>query len=485
MMSLSLLAHALKATHHGRDAVFTGVCTDTRALAKGDLFVALTGPRYDGHHFLSEAIAAGAAGALLGRALDTPLPYVEVADTRRALGRFAAYWRRQFSIPVVGVTGSNGKTTVKEMIAAILARTGPGCVTRGNLNNDLGVPLTLLRLRATDRYAVIEMGMNHLGEIEYLTDLARPTVALITNAAEAHLAGLGSVAAVAQAKGEIFSGLAADGTAVINADDAYCELWKRLAAPRRVLTFGLARPADDSRDGGRFGPSRPSRGTTPSLEGGGRATPGAVADFRADYRPDGLGCALHMTTPHGDIDARLPLLGRHNVLNALAASAAALAAGAAPADVPVGLAQLKPVSGRLELKPGVSGARVIDDTYNANPASVAAALEVLHEFPGERVLVLGDMGELGAAADESHRRIGELARQRGIQRLFALGELTRHTVAAFGKHALHFDSPEALADALLDCLHGEATVLVKGSRMMRMERVVAAIARGAPAPGGH
>jgi UDP-N-acetylmuramoyl-tripeptide--D-alanyl-D-alanine ligase len=450
-MSLSLLAHALKATHHGRDAVFTGVCTDTRALAKGDLFVALTGPRYDGHHFLSEAIAAGAAGALLGRALDTPLPYVEVADTRRALGRFAAYWRRQFSIPVVGVTGSNGKTTVKEMIAAILARTGPGCVTRGNLNNDLGVPLTLLRLRATDRYAVIEMGMNHLGEIEYLTDLARPSVALITNAAEAHLAGLGSVAAVAQAKGEIFSGLAADGTAVVNADDAYCELWKRLAAPRRVLTFGLARPAD----------------------------------FRADYRPEGLGCALRLVTPYGEIDARLPLLGRHNVLNALAASAAALAAGAAPADVPVGLAQLKPVSGRLELKPGVSGARVIDDTYNANPASVAAALEVLHEFPGERVLVLGDMGELGAAADESHRRIGELARQRGIQRLFALGELTRHTVAAFGKHALHFDSPEVLADALLDCLHGEATVLVKGSRMMRMERVVAAIVRGAPAPGGH
>jgi len=450
-MSLSLLAHALKATHHGRDAVFTGVSTDTRALAKGDLFVALTGPHFDGHHFLSEAIAAGAAGALLGRTLDTPLPYVQVADTRRALGRFAAYWRRQFRIPVVGVTGSNGKTTVKEMIAAILARTGPGCVTRGNLNNDIGVPLTLLRLRASDKYAVIEMGMNHRGEIEYLTGLARPTVAVITNAAEAHLAGLGSVADVARAKGEIFSGLAADGTAVINADDAFCALWRELAASRRIVTFGLEQPAD----------------------------------IRADYRPAGPGCALHLQTPHGAIDAQLPLLGRHNVLNALAATGAALAAGAAPADVPDGLARLRPVSGRLEVKPGVSGARVIDDTYNANPASVAAALEVLREFPGERTLVLGDMGELGPGAADSHRRVGELARRLGVQRLFALGPLTRHAVEAFGKHALHFDSPEELADALLDCLHGEMTVLVKGSRLMRMERVVAAIVRGTPAPGGH
>ncbi len=450
-MSLSLLAHALKATHHGRDAVFTGVSTDTRALAKGDLFVALTGPHFDGHNYLSEAIAAGAAGALLGRALDTPLPYVEVADTRRALGRFAAYWRRQFQIPVVGVTGSNGKTTVKEMVAAILARTGSGCVTRGNLNNDIGVPLTLLRLRAPDKYAVIEMGMNHRGEIEYLTGLARPTVAVITNAAEAHLAGLGNVEEVARAKGEIFTGLAADGVAVVNTDDPYCALWKGLAAPRRVVTFGLEQPAD----------------------------------IRAEYRPEGLGCALRLETPHGGIDARLPLLGRHNVLNALAATGAALAAGAALADVPDGLAQLKSVSGRLEVKPGVSGARVIDDTYNANPASVAAALEVLREFPGERALVLGDMGELGPGAADRHRRVGELARRLGIQRLFALGDLARHAVGAFGPHAFHFESPETLADALLDCLHGEMTVLVKGSRMMRMERVVAAIARGAPAPGGH
>ncbi len=449
-MSLSLLADALKAKHHGRDAVFTGVSTDTRALAKGDLFVALTGPHFDGHGFLSEAIAAGAAGALLGRTTETPLPYVEVADTRLALGRFAAFWRKQFAIPVVAVTGSNGKTTVKEMIAAILAGTGKGCVTRGNLNNDIGVPLTLLRLRADDKYAVIEMGMNHRGEIEYLTNLARPTIALITNAAEAHLAGFASVEEIARAKGEIFSGLAATGTAIVNADDAFCTLWKSLAAPRKTVTFGLEQPADIS----------------------------------AVYRHEGLGCVLHLKTPHGDTDMRLPLLGKHNVMNALAATGAALAAGATLPDVRAGLEKLKAVAGRLEVKPGISGARVIDDTYNANPASVAAGLQVLREFTGERVLVLGDMAELGPSAAAIHRRVGELARSLGIQRLFALGELTRHAVEAFGKGARHFDSPETLVDALLDCLHGETTVLVKGSRVMRMERVVAGITRPETNGGG-
>ncbi len=442
-MSLSLLADKLQAKHHGRDAVFTGVSTDTRALSKGDLFVALTGPRFDGHGFLPDAIAAGAAGALLGRALDTPLPYVEVPDTRQALGAFAAAWRAQFKIPVVAVTGSNGKTTVKEMLAAILACRGKGCVTRGNLNNDIGVPLTLLRLRADDGYAVVEMGMNHRGEIDYLTRLARPTVALITNAAEAHLAGLGSIEEVARAKGEIFAGLAASGTAVINADDAYSELWKSLAAPRHVLTFGLEHKAD----------------------------------VRADYAPDSQGGALRIKTPEGDIDMRLPLLGKHNALNALGATAAALAAGAVLPDVRAGLEKLKAVAGRLELKDGISGARVIDDTYNANPASLAAGLQVLRDFPGERALVLGDMAELGPAAADIHRRVGELAQRLGIQRLFTLGELSRHAVEAFGRGARHFDSPEMLVDALMDCLHGEMTVLVKGSRVMRMERVVAGITR--------
>ena len=440
-MSLSILADVLKCPHQGPDAVFTGVCHDTRGLQPGDLYVAIKGERFDGHNFLAEAISAGAAGALLARDMETPLPYVRVPNTRLALGNLGAFWRDQFQIPVIAITGSNGKTTVKEMIGAILGETGPGCVTRGNLNNDIGVPLTLTRMRASDRYAVIEMGMNHFGEIEYLSRLTRPTVALITNAGEAHLAGLGSVEAIARAKGEIFAGLAADGTAVINADDAYSELWKSLAAPRRIVTFGLDRKADVS----------------------------------AEVALDGNGCALQLETPAGSLDMHLPLLGKHNALNALGATATALAAGAALSEVRAGLAKLKAVPGRLEVKPGINGTRVIDDTYNANPASLAAGLQVLCEFPGERALVLGDMAELGPAAVDIHRRAGELAKGLGIQRLFALGELSRHAVESFGRGARHFDNAEMLVGALLDHLHGEMTLLVKGSRVMRMERVVAGI----------
>jgi UDP-N-acetylmuramoyl-tripeptide--D-alanyl-D-alanine ligase len=407
------------------------------------LFVALRGPNFDGHNFLADAITAGAGAALLSRAVSTPLPYVLVADTRLALGAFASFWRGQFKIPVIAVTGSNGKTTVKEMIGAILSRRAPACVTRGNLNNDIGVPLTLLRLRQPDRAAVIEMGMNHRGEIDYLTRLTRPTIALITNAAEAHLADLGSVADIARAKGEIFAGLAPDGTAIINADDAFAELWKKLAAPRPYLTFGLDNKAFVS----------------------------------AHYQTDRRGSAIHLQTTQGDIDMRLPLLGRHNVLNALAASTASLAAGASLEDVRNGLAQVKPVAGRLQIRDGINGARVIDDSYNANPASLAAGLQVLKDFTGERVLVFGDMGELGPAEPALHQRVGELAKQLRIQRLYAIGDLARLAVAAFGKGGRRFDGYEALVDALLDTMHGDMTILVKGSRAMRMERVVSGIVR--------
>jgi UDP-N-acetylmuramoyl-tripeptide--D-alanyl-D-alanine ligase len=447
-MSLAILADVLKCPHHGPDAVFTGVCHDTRSLQSGDLYVAIKGERFDGHNFLAEAIAAGAAGALLARDMETPLPYVRVPNTRLALGNLGAFWRNQFQIPVIAITGSNGKTTVKEMIGAILGETGPGCVTRGNLNNDIGVPLTLTRMRASDRYAVIEMGMNHFGEIEYLSRLTRPTVALITNAGEAHLAGVGSLEGVARAKGEIFTGLRTAGTAVLNADDPFFPLWKTLVATRRYLTFGL--------DG--------------------------KADVSAQYRLTDSGSLIHLkTTTHGDIDMRVPLLGRHNVMNTLAGAGAAIAAGATLEQVKTGLEKLRTVSGRLEVKPGISGARIIDDTYNANPASVAAGLQVLREFKGERVLVLGDMGELGPSAADIHFRVGELASRIGIQRLFAIGELSRIAVGAFGKGARHFDSPEALVEALQDCLHADMTVLVKGSRMMRMERIVAGITKPSPA----
>jgi UDP-N-acetylmuramoyl-tripeptide--D-alanyl-D-alanine ligase len=290
--------------------------------------------------------------------------------------------------------------------------------------------------------------MNHFGEIEYLSRLTRPTVALITNAGEAHLAGVGSVGGVARAKGEIFTGLRTAGTAVLNADDQFFPLWKTLVGKHRCLTFGL-----DSN-----------------------------ADVSAQYRLTDSGSLIHLkTTTLGDIDMRVPLLGRHNVMNTLAGAGAAIAAGASLEQVKTGLEKLRTVSGRLEVKPGISGARIIDDTYNANPASVAAGLQVLKEFKGERVLVLGDMGELGPSAADIHFRVGELASRIGIQRLFAIGELSRIAVGAFGKGARHFDSPEALVEALQDCLHADMTVLVKGSRMMRMERVVAGITKPSPA----
>lgn len=443
MMSLARAAEILHAPLIGRDVLFTGVSTDTRTLAPGDLFVALVGPRFDGHHFLPQAIARGAAGALLARLLETPLPHVRVTDTRRALGELAGFWRRRFQVPVVAVTGSNGKTMVKEMIGAILAKTGRGCVTRGNLNNDIGVPLTLLRLRSADRFAVIEMGMNHPGEIDYLSRLTAPAVALITNASEAHLAGVGSLEDIARAKGEIFAGLGPDGVAVINADDGHRDLWRRLAGPRRCITFGLDQPADVS----------------------------------AAYRLEERGCAIRLTTPAGNAETHIDLLGRHNVMNALAAAAASLSAGAVLDDVVRGLESQRPVSGRLELKPGVSGARVIDDTYNANPGSLVAGLEVLKEAKGERVLVLGDMAELGPAGPDLHQRAGQRARELGIERLYAVGELSALAVASFGEGGRYFKSPEAVVDALIDRMHAGMVVLVKGSRVMQMDRVVAGIVR--------
>ena len=450
-MSLAILSDVLKAPLVGKDLVFTGVSTDTRTLKAGDLFVALKGANYDGHSFLAEAIGAGAVGALLSSSVDTPLPHVRVKDTRRALGDLAAFWRRQFNIPVIAVTGSNGKTTVKEMIAAIMGEKGPGCVTRGNLNNDIGVPLTLLGLKSRDRYAVIEMAMNHRGEIEYLSRMTRPTIALITNAGEAHIESLGSVEFVAHAKGEVFAGLSEEGIAVINADDPYCELWKKLAAPRTCLTFGL-----DSE-----------------------------ATVRARCQQDGLSNAVHLETSQGDIDMRLHLLGKHNALNAAGAAATSLAAGATLQDVQSGLAKLKSISGRLEIKEGVSGARVVDDTYNANPSSLAVGLQVLRDFAGERVLVLGDMAELGESAKDIHRRVGELASQIGINRLYALGELSKFAAKSFGKGAKHFTNQDKLIEALHNCMHSEMTVLVKGSRIMQMEQVIVGIVRKHPAGIGR
>jgi UDP-N-acetylmuramoyl-tripeptide--D-alanyl-D-alanine ligase len=441
MMTLSAAAQVLNGELAGADREFRAVGTDTRRIARDDLFVALIGPNHDGHAYLHEALAAGAAGAVVSRAVETALPTVRVADTRDALGRLAADWRARFAIPLIGVTGSNGKTTVKNMMAAILAEAGQVIATQGNLNNDIGLPLTLLRLRAGDDYAVIEMGMNHAGEIDYLTRIARPTVALITNAGSAHIGNLGSLEAIARAKGEIFAGLAPDGVAVINADDDYADLWRGLAGDRRQVSFGLR----------------------------------AGADVHAEHAPAADGSRIALRSPWGECELHLPMPGAHNVLNALAAAAAALAAGAGIGHVRAGLEKMRAAPGRLEPKPGRAGARVLDDSYNANPSSLVAAIEVLCASPGERVLVLGDMGELGADAVALHRRVGELARRAGVGRLYAVGELSRHAVEAFGSGGRHFAGHEALAEVLAGAMHADMTVLVKGSRLMRMEQVVSAI----------
>ena len=444
MMTLAQAARALGGRLVGDDATFTSVGTDTRRVTPGQLFVALIGPRFNGHAFIADAARGGAIGALVSEPCAGTLPCIEVDDTRLALGRLAAHWRGQFTGPLIGVTGSNGKTTVKNLIGAMLAAHAEphsGIVTEGNYNNDIGMPLTLLRLRAEHRFAVIEMGMNHAGEIDYLTRLARPTVALVNNAGAAHLEGLGSIENVAHAKGEIFAGLAPDGTAIINADDDFADLWRRLAAPRKIVTFGLER----------------------------------AADVRARFTPADDGAVIELFTPVGAITMRSPLLGKHNAANVAAASAASLAAGASLADIQRGLEKLRGISGRLEVKRGLNGARVLDDTYNANPGSLAAGLEVLREARGERVLVLGDMGELGESSLDIHRRVGEMARKVGVQRVFAVGRLTAETVKTFGDGARHFADQAGLIAALAPQLRADMTVLVKGSRMMKMERVVAGI----------
>lgn len=440
-MRLSEAAQALGVQLHGADASFTGVSTDSRAVAPGQLFVALKGERFDAHEFLEQARGNGAVGAMVSRDCDIQLPLLRVDDTRRGLGQLAEAWRLRFDLPVVAVTGSNGKTTVKEMITAALAQAGAVLATRGNLNNDIGVPLTLLRLGDEHRFAVIEMGANHAGEIAYLTALAHPQVAVITNAGPAHLEGFGSIEGVARAKGEIFSGLDAIGTAIINADDAFAETWYRLAGHARILRFGL----------------------------------GANADVTADWQPQDGGSRMVVHTPDGSAELLLPLPGRHNVANALAAIAAALACGVALDSVCAGLAQLQPVAGRLHMRAGSGGLQVLDDTYNANPGSLGPGLAVLAGQTGGKWLVLGDMLELGGEGEALHRQAGRMARGAGVDGLYALGELAAHAATEFGDGAHHFDDWQDLVRTLRRQCVGPGTVLVKGSRGMHLERVVDAL----------
>lgn len=433
-------AELLGGTLTGTDVPFEGCGIDTRTLPVGALFVALPGTRVDGHDFVERARERGAAAALVSRPVATTLPTVRVADTRKALGRLAANWRGRFRFPLVGVTGSNGKTTVKEMTAAILRGLGPTLATEGNLNNDIGVPLTLARLGLEHRFAVVEMGANHPGEIAGLCELAQPQVGVVTHCAPAHLEGFGSVEGVARAKGELFQALPAEGTAVVNADDAYAGLWTRISAAGRRLTFGLE----------------------------------AAANVTGRWEPQDMGSRVHLVTPVGEADLRLALPGRHNVMNALAAAAVALALDVSLDAVVRGLESVRPVRGRLQVREA-RGLRVLDDTYNANPGSVAAALAVLATSPGRRWLVLGDMGELGAESAELHRRMGRLAREAGVERLWTLGALAALAAESFGDGGCPFPSHAALAEALRSEAEPPATILVKGSRSMTMERVVEAL----------
>ncbi len=440
-MRLSEAAAALGGQLYGEDAEFNAVSTDSRAVRAGELFVALAGERFDAHDFVSQAQANGAVAALVSRHCGDGLPLLLVEDTRRALGRLAQTWRLRHAVTTLAVTGSNGKTTVKEMIAAALSQSGAVLATRGNLNNEIGVPLTLLRLRTEHRFAVVEMGANHAGEIAYLTGLAHPQVAVVTNAGPAHLEGFGSIEGVAHAKGEIFSGLEASGTAVINADDAFAEVWYRLARHTQVVRFGLS----------------------------------TEADVTADWQPHARGSRVIMHTPVGSAELILPLPGRHNVVNALAATAAALAVGVPLETICRGLETLQPVAGRLQMRAGIGELQILDDTYNANPGSLGPALAVLAGQSGHKWLVLGDMLELGGEGEALHRQAGRLARGAGVDGLYALGTLARFATLEFGDGARHFDNWQDLVDALRRDCPGAGTVLVKGSRGMHLERVVDAL----------
>ena len=448
MMQLAEAAAALGARTSGGDALFTGVSSDSRSVGAGELFVALRGERFDGHDFLRAAAAAKAAATMVDTSYrgEYPVPALVVHDTRRSLGDLARYWRARFAPALVAITGSNGKTTVKEMLAAILrehANDAAVLATRGNLNNDIGLPLTLLRLRHAHRWCAIELGMNHKGEIAYLAGIARPTVALVNNAQREHLEFMRSVEEVAAENGSVYDALPADGVAVINADDPHADAFRGRAGKRRKVEFGLKA--------------------------------GAVTG-RYELAP--LSSEIRLRTPAGEAHVTLAIPGLHNVRNALAATACAVAVDIPVKTIGEGLGAFRPYTGRLQVKKAASGATVIDDSYNANPDSVRAAIDILAAAPAPTALVLGDMGEVGEKGPQFHREVGEYAREKGVSQLFALGEATRDTVAAFGHGGRHFASVEELVPQI-----AASTILVKGSRFMKMERVVAALT--GMKEGGH
>ncbi len=445
-MQISKAAEILQAKYHGEDVYFTGCSTDTRTLKGKELFIALRGKNFDGHDYIDKAQTSGASAILIEEEYDSHGSFsgssIVVKNTRQAMGLLAKNWRAGFPIPLVAITGSNGKTTVKEMLVGILRCKASVLATQGNLNNDIGVPQTLFGLQEEHQYAVIEMGANHPGEIEWLAHIARPTVATITQCAPAHLQGFGSIEGVARAKSEIFDGLQEDGVAIINGDDDFAELWLEKSNHCNKLTFGL----DSSNEV-------------------------TVNIIRIKEQMS----SFLLITPVGDIELTLGLPGRHNIVNAMGATACAISLGIDLATIKQGLEFFSAMKGRLQIKPGLKQCRIIDDTYNANPASLDAALKVLKRFPGRHWLVIGDMGELGDDAEALHAHAGEVSKISGVEHLYALGELTRISAASFGEGAQHVNSHAQLISLLSEKITSDVTILIKGSRAMGMEYLVNAL----------
>jgi len=451
-MMLSDCAKAVQGRFIGTDVAISSVSIDTRAIQPGQLYIAVKGHNFDGNEFVEQAEEAGAIAAIVHKGVKTSLSHIVVDDTRLALAELAGAWRRLLSVrgkeslSVVGITGSNGKTTVKEMVAAILAVNAPVLFTQGNLNNDIGVPLTLLRLNEQHRYAVIEMGANHAGEIAYTSTYAQADVVIITNAGAAHLEGFGSVGGVAKAKGEIIETLKKDGVAVINYDDDYFDYWQSVSGNKSVLSFGLNSGAD--------------------------VTAKAI---KTEIRNNAFVTSFELVSAQGTVDIILKLAGEHNIVNALAATAASLALGIDLKQIKQGLENVKPVTGRLQPLVSRLGNIVIDDTYNANSSSLKAGLEVLANFKGKPWLVLGAFGELGTDSPKMHEEMGRLIKASGVARLLAVGADSKNTVQAFGIGATFFEKQQDLIDVLKQELKGDETILIKGSRAQHMENVAAAL----------
>lgn len=446
MTKLSIIAKEIQAQHSGPDITLPPIVIDSRKIQGGELFVALKGENHDGHDFILQAIEKGAKAVLAATecpaGLAQNISYLKVDNTEHALGKIAAHYRSQFSLPMVGLTGSCGKTTVKGMIESICQEEGKTLATKGNFNNHIGLPLTLMRLDSSYQFAVIEMGANHQGEIGYLGKIAKPNISLITNVAPAHLQGFGSVEGVAKAKGEIYEILPPNGIAILNIDQPFCELWRDIIKSRPILTFGLKPEADI------------------------HASEIALHPFSVEF-------TLHV--PHTEVRVKMAIPGKHTVMNALAAAAAGFALQIPLEKIVAGLTSFQGVPGRLRRFKGLKDAWVIDDSYNANPGSMSAALDVLSGCSGKRIFVMGDMAELGDDSMAYHTHIGKYARQKGIEALLAVGKFSQHAVEAFGDGAKIYASKEALVADLKGSLNAQTIVLVKGSRSAGMEIVTEAL----------